>query len=172
MSKIRLLLAVLGVLAALTTPLSAATARPTDTMPNDGRAAASEGLEGIKWFQNQATRECLDDSFGYDWVRTYRCSTDVDNKFQQWAIYYEGGGVVLQNQYTVRCAGDYGNGLVWSASCNRYDARQQWRVKNYSDGSIRLQNVYYGWCLDDSFEHELRLHPCHDGPWQRWRPTS
>lgn len=126
--------------------------------------AGQVGATGDQTFKNGATKECLDDS---SHVRTVTC---YGNQHQSWFVIHTDYPDIriLQNDYTRTCLGDYGSGSVWSIRCDLDDRRQWWRIKRYGDGSVRFQNVHYGFCIDDSYAHGLRMYPCHDRGWQRW----
>ncbi|MEU9190790.1 RICIN domain-containing protein [Streptomyces sp. NPDC048484] len=159
MSAVRLFTAVFATLA-LATGIGASTATAAP--------GASAAADPINTFQNRATNECLDDSFGSG-LRTHSCNY---GPAQQWYVHAWGDGTRrLQNVATGRCLSYVGAGVSFAVgpqTCN--DSQEQsWYVDRYGDGlAFRNQALTKDFCLDDSFEYGLRAVGCNALGWQKW----
>ena len=136
-------------------------------------STASAAYDGRFW--NSATGRCLTwqwnashlvaEPCGYGWhglnqevftVRGWR-----DGTFQ------------LRPTYRSGCLDDSHIGLrifspCWSGS-SPYSRHQSWWMHQRGGGWVTLQNQATGWCLDDSGQSGLRMHPCNGQPYQNWR---
>jgi hypothetical protein len=74
---------------------------------------------------------------------------------------------IYKNQGTSRCIDDTFNGGLREYACN-YTDPQRWRVHQWADGTVRLQDVYTNHCLDDTVDSGFRTWDCNSGENQSW----
>lgn len=128
----------------------------------NAEATGEMGVSEVSTFQNQGTRQCMDDSYKYG-LRGFTCN---GGEWQRWVLTrWKDGTYQLKNGSTQRCIFSSLSGTTMR-TCDS-SREESWYVTRWNDGTWQMKSQSTGDCLEHH-QYGLRAVECTASTIQSW----